>query len=50
MAPHPVTLTMQNPPQSASKPFANLSVQYGETVAEFIERIAMMRGLFFVGR
>jgi prophage tail gpP-like protein len=46
MQPHPVQLTMKNPPQAASKPFANLSVQYGETVAEFIQRIAMMRGIF----
>jgi prophage tail gpP-like protein len=45
MAPHPVQLMMTNPPASASKPFANLAVQYGETVAEFIERISMMRGL-----
>jgi prophage tail gpP-like protein len=46
MAPHPVNLIMKNPPQSSSKPFANLSVQYGETVAEFIQRISMMRGIF----
>jgi prophage tail gpP-like protein len=45
MQPHGVNLIMSNPPQSASKPFANLSVQYGETCAEFIQRIAMMRGL-----
>jgi prophage tail gpP-like protein len=46
MQPHPVNLIMKNPPPSASKPFANLSVQYGETVAEFIQRISMMRGIF----
>ncbi len=46
MAPHPSQLMMSNPPPSASKPFASLSVQYGETVAEFIQRIAMMRGIF----
>lgn len=45
MAPHPVKLIMQNPPAIASKPFQYLSVQYGETVGEFISRIAMMRGL-----
>lgn len=46
IAPHGVSLTMSNPPSVASKPFANLAVQYGETVAEFIQRIAMMRGIF----
>lgn len=46
MQPHPSQLIMSNPPQSASKPFANLAVQYGETVGEFVDRIAKMRGLF----
>ncbi|MEI9914899.1 MAG: hypothetical protein WDN29_02780 [Methylovirgula sp.] len=46
MAPHPVNSIMKNAPSIASKPFANLAVQYGETCAEFIQRIAIMRGLF----
>ena len=41
-----VNLVIQNPPDNASKPFDNLSVQYGESVGEFIERIAKMRGFF----
>ena len=41
-----VNLVIQNPPDIASKPFDNLSVQYGEGVGEFIERIAKMRGFF----
>jgi len=45
MAPHPVNLVMSNPPASASTPFPSLSVQYGETCAEFITRIANIRGL-----
>lgn len=45
MQPHQSQLVMLNPPQIASKPFPNLSVQYGETVAEFITRLANMRGL-----
>ena len=41
-----VNLVIQNPPDIASKPFANLAVQYGEGVGEFVERIAKMRGFF----
>lgn len=45
MAPHPVQLVMQNPPASASKPFPSLVTQFGETVGEFLERTAKMRGM-----
>ena len=46
MAPHQSSLVMMNPPAIASKPIANLSVQPGESVAEFVSRIAVLRGLF----
>ena len=46
MAPHQSSLVMMNPPSIASKPIANLSVQPGESVAEFVSRIAALRGLF----
>ncbi len=46
MAPHPVNSIMKNAPSIAFEAFANLAVQYGETCAEFIQRIAIMRGLF----
>lgn len=46
MAPHGISLTMLNPPDSISKPFASLAVQYGETVGEFVSRMAAMRGVF----
>ena len=48
MAPHPSQLVMMNPPQIASKPIANLAVQYGEKVADFVSRIAMLRGVFLM--
>jgi prophage tail gpP-like protein len=44
-----IPLSIVNPPAIVSKPFTKLSVQYGETVAEFVERIAMMRGMFLSG-
>ena len=46
MGPTGVKLIIKNPPQIASKPFKALAVQYGETVGEFIERTAKMRGFF----
>ena len=46
MAPHGIALKMLNPPSIASKPIANLSVQPGESCADFISRIATLRGLF----
>ncbi len=46
MAPHPVQLVMMNAGDAASKPFETLAVQYGETVGEFVSRIAAVRGLF----
>lgn len=46
LAPHGINLVMLNPGDAASKPFKSLAVQYGETVAAFISRMAMMRGLF----
>ena len=46
MAPHQSSLVMMNPPAIATKPIANLSVQPGESVAEFVSRIATLRGLF----
>ena len=45
MAPHPVQLVMSNPPAAATKPFNRLAVQFGETVGEFLERTAKMRGM-----
>ena len=46
MAPHPLSLMIKNPPDIGSTPFKSLSVQYGETVAEFISRTAMARNHF----
>ena len=47
LQPHGVGLTMLNPPPIASKPFANLAIQYGESVAEFLTRMGNQRGLMF---
>lgn len=44
MSPHPSSLIIKNPPDIASKPFKSLTIQYGETVFGFIERMARMRG------
>ena len=41
-----VGLVIKNPPAIASKPFKNLSIQHGESVGEFIERLAKFRGFF----
>lgn len=46
MGPHPVKLVTQNLPSLASKPFGFLAVHPGESVAEFVGRIAPMRGLW----
>lgn len=46
LAPHNIRLVMANAPDGASQPFKNLTIQYGESVAEFISRIAAMRNLF----
>lgn len=46
LGPTGVKLVVKNPPSIISKPFKSLSPQFGESVGEFIERIAKMRGLF----
>ena len=46
LGPVGLNLSLVNPPSMASKPFTSLAVQFGESVGEFVERIAKMRGLF----
>ena len=41
-----VGLKIINPPKIITKPFKDFTVQYGETIAEVIERMARFRGLF----
>ena len=46
IAPHDINLTIANPPDGADQPFKSLAVQYGETVAAFVTRVAAMRNMF----
>lgn len=43
------TFTMKNPPEGANEPFQDVSVQHGETVHEFIERLSRMRNVLITG-
>jgi prophage tail gpP-like protein len=46
MQPHNISLVMSEAGDDAKIPFKRLSVQYGESPAEFIGRLAMQRGLY----
>jgi len=46
LAPHGVGLVVRNPPPIFAKPFQSLTMQFGETVSEMLERMSAMRGVF----
>ncbi len=46
LAPHKIDLVEKNPPPLWSKPFAFSAANPGESVIDFIERVAFMRGGF----
>lgn len=46
IAPHKLDLVEKNPPSLWSKPFNFLAANPGESVLDFVERVAFMRGAF----
>ncbi len=46
LKPFPVQLKLDNPPPGIKRPFLNVATFWGETVFEFLERLARMRGVF----
>lgn len=46
LAPHGVALKVRNPPAGLFTPFKTFSIQYGESGAEVLSRMASMRGVW----